>query len=143
MSIVHGVIYKGVSDGKTRFITPSGRMYVWAYGAWRFYYQFVDSTYKLIRSAVGKKGSKVFLASSRKVFMEKRVALDPIDYLAVEFMGHRFSKWRLFRNGEIARVQQNAAVAFGKAARQNLTGSDYFITPTQFYVHKIRPPKNR
>ncbi|UAV84683.1 hypothetical protein [Escherichia phage P817] len=71
MRIVHGVIYKGVADGKTRFITPSGRMYVWAYGAWRFYYQFVDSTYKLISSAVGKKGSKVFLASSRKVFMEK------------------------------------------------------------------------
>ena len=99
MSIVHGVIYKGVADGKTRFITPSGRMYVWAYGAWRFYYQFVDSTYKLLRSAVGKKGSKVCLASSRKVFMEKRVALDPIDYIAVEFMGHRFSKGRLFRKG--------------------------------------------
>ena len=143
MSIVHGVIFKCASDGKTRFITPSGRMYVWAYGAWRFYYQFVDSTYKLLRSAVGKKGSKVFLASSRKVFMEKRVALDPIDYLAVEFMGRRFSKERLFRNGEIARVQQNAAVALGKAARQRLTGSDYFITPTPFYVHKISPPKNR
>ena len=82
----HGIIFKA-TDGATRFIMPSGRMYMWAYGAWRFYYQFVDSTYKLIRSAVGKKGSKVFLASSRKVFMEKRVALDPIDYFAVEFMG--------------------------------------------------------
>lgn len=99
MSIAYGVIYKSVTDGKTRFITTSGRMHVWAYGAWRFYYQFVDSTYRLIRSAVGKKGSKVFLASSRKVFMEKRVALDPIDYFAVEFMGHRFSKERLFRKG--------------------------------------------
>ena len=122
MSIVYGVIFKCASDGKTRFITPSGRMYVWAYGSWRFYYQFVDSTYKLLRSAVGKKGSKVFLASSRKVFMEKRVALDPIDYFAVEFMGHRFSKGRLFRKGEIAMAQQNAAVAFGKAAHQRLTG---------------------
>lgn len=141
MSIVHGVIFKCASDGKTRFITPSGRMYVWAYGAWRFYYQFVDSTYKLIRSAVGKKGSKVFLASSRKEFMEKRVALDPIDYFAVEFMGCRFSKRRLFRKGEIARVQQNLAVAFGKAARQNLTGYQPCITPTPFYAHKMRPPK--
>lgn len=33
MSIVRGVIYKGITDGKTRFITPPGRMYVWAYGA--------------------------------------------------------------------------------------------------------------
>lgn len=142
MSIVHGLIYKGVTDGKTRFITPSGRMYVWAYGAWRFYYQFVDSTYKLMRSAVGKRGSKVFLASSRKVFMENRVALDPIDYWAVEFMGRRFSKGRLFRKGEIAMAHQKAAVAFGKKSRQRLTGSAYCITPTPFYVHKMRPPKN-
>lgn len=141
MSTVYGVIFKCASDAKTRFITPSGRMYVWAYGAWRFYYQFVDSTYKLLRSAVGKKGSKVFLASSRKVFMEKRVALDPIDYFAVEFMGHRFSKRRLFRKGEIAMAQQNAAVAFGKAAHQRLTGYQPCITPTPFYSHKIRPPK--
>lgn len=141
MSIVHGVIFKCASGGNTRFITPSGRMYVWAYGAWRFYYQVVDSTYKLLRSAVGKKGSKVFLASSRKVFMEKRVALDPIDYLAVEFMGHRFSKGRLFRKGEIARVQQNAAVAFAKEARQNLTGYQPCITTTPFYAHYKRPPK--
>lgn len=141
MSIVYGVIFKCTSEGKTRFITPSGRVYVWAYGAWRFCHQLVDSTYKLIRSAVGKKGSKIFLASSRKVFMEKRVALDPIDYLAVEFMGHRFSKGRLFRKGEIARVQQNAAVAFAKEARQTLTGYQPFITPTPFYSNKIRPPK--
>lgn len=138
----HGIIFKA-TDGATRFIMPSGRMYMWAYGAWRFYYQFVDSTYKLIRSAVGKKGSKVFLASSRKVFMEKRVALDPIDYFAFEFMGHRFSKRRLLRNGDIARVQQNAAVAFGKAARQNLTGYQPCFPPTPFYAHYKRPPKNR
>lgn len=136
----HGVIYKQ-NDGTTRFVTTSGRMYILAYGAWRFYYQFVDSTYKLIRSAVGKKGSKVFLASSRKVFMEKRVALDPIDYFAVEFMGHRFSKGRLFRKGEIAMAQQNAAVAFGKEAHQRLTGYQPCFPPTPFYSHKIRPPK--
>lgn len=106
MSTVYGVIFKCAIDGKTRFMTPSGRMYLWAYGAWRFKYQFVDSTYELLRSTVGKKGRKVFLASSRKVFMEKRVALDPIDYIAVEFMGRRFSKGRLFRKGEISSVQQ-------------------------------------
>lgn len=143
MSIVRGVIYKGITDGKTRFITPSGRLYVWAYGAWRFHHQFADSKYKLVRSAVGKNGSKIFLASSRKVFMEKRVAFDPIDYFAVEFMGHRFSKGRLFRKGDIARVQQNAAAAFGKAAHQRLTGYQPCITPTPFYSHKIRPPKIR
>lgn len=138
----HGIIFKA-TDGTTRFIMPSGRMYMWAYGAWRFYYQFVDSTYKLIRSAVGKKGSKVFLASSRKVFMEKRVALDPIDYFAVEFMGHRLSKGRLFRKGEIAMVQKNAAVAFGEAAHQRLTGYQTCFPPTPFYAHYKRPPKNR
>lgn len=141
MSIVYGVICKGVIDGKVRFITPSGRIYMWAYGAWRFYHQFADSIYKLVRSEVGKKGSKVFLASSSKTFMEKRVALDPNDYFAVEFMGHRFSKRRLLRNGEIAMAQQNAAVAFGKAAHQRLTGYQPCITPTPFYSHKIRPPK--
>lgn len=136
----HGIIFKA-TDETTRFITPSGRMYIWAYGAWRFKAQIHESMYTSIRSIAGRKGSKVFVARSRKVFMDKRVALDPIDYFAVEFMGHRFSKGQLFRNGEIARVQQNAAVSFGKAARQRLTGSDYFITPTPFYVHKIRPPK--
>lgn len=143
MSIVYGVIYEGLIDGKTRFITPSGRMYVWAYGAWRFYYQFVDSTYNMVRSAVGKKGSKVFLASSRKLFMEKRVALDPIDYFAFEFMGRRFSKGRLFRKGEISMAHQNAGVAYGKEAHQCLTGYQPRITPTPFYAHKMRPPKNR
>lgn len=143
MSIVYGVIFKFASDGKTRLITPSGRVYVWAYGAWRLYYQFVDSTYKLLRSEVGKKGSKVFLASSRKVFMEKRVALDPIDYQAVEFTGLRLSKGRLFRKGEIARVQQNSAVAFGKAAHQRLTGYQPCFPPTPFYAQYKRPPKNR
>lgn len=142
MSIVRGVIYKGV-NGKVSFVKPSGRMYVWAYGAWRFKYQFVDSTYKLLRSAVGKKGSNVFLASSRKMFMEKRVALDPVDYLAVEHLGRRLSKSRLLRYEQISRIQQNAAVAFGKAAHQRLTGCQPCITPTPFYVHKMRPPKNR
>lgn len=142
MSIVHGVIYKGKTDGKVRFVKPSGRMYIWAYGAWRFCYQFTDSTtYNMIRSSVGNGVSDTYLASSRKVFMEKRVALDPIDYFAVEFTGRRFSKRMLLRKGEIARVQQNAAVAFGKAAHQRLTGSAYFITPTPFYSHKMRPPK--
>lgn len=32
MSIVYGLICKGVNDGKVRFITPSGRIYMWAYG---------------------------------------------------------------------------------------------------------------
>lgn len=142
MSIVYGVIFKCTSEGKTRFITPSGRTYVWAYGAWRFYYQLVDSTYKLIRSAVGKKGSKVFLASSRKVFMEKRVALDPIDYQAVEFTGLRLSKIRLLRSEQIAMIQQNAAIAHATEARHRLlTGYQPIITPTPFYVHKQRPPK--
>lgn len=117
----HGIIFKA-TDGTTRFIMPSGRMYIWAYGAWRFKAQIHESMYTSIRSIAGRKGSKVFVASSRKVFMEKRVALDPIDYFAVEFMGHRFSKGRLFRKGEIAMAQQNAAVAFGKAAHQRLTG---------------------
>ena len=141
MSIVYGLICKSVTDGKTRFITPSGRMYVWAYGAWRFYYQCYDSTYKALRGYVGNK-SNVFLASSRKEFMDKRVALDPIDYWAVEFMGRRFSKGRLFRKGEIAMAHQNVSVAHGKSAHQRLTGSAYCITPTPFYVHRMRPPKN-
>ncbi|QXV80827.1 hypothetical protein bas02_0061 [Veterinaerplatzvirus Jeanpiccard] len=106
MSIVYGVVWKDATDGKTRFMTPSGRMYLWAYGAWRFKYQFVDSTYELLRSRVGKKGSKVFLASSRKVFMEKRVALDPSDYFSVKFICHRFSKGRLLSKGEISSVQK-------------------------------------
>lgn len=61
--------------------------------------------------------------------MEKRVALDPIDYFAVEFMGRRFSKGRLFRKGEIAMAQRNAAVAFDKSAHQSLTGYQPCITP--------------
>lgn len=139
----HGIIFKA-TNGTTRFITPSGRMYIWAYGAWRFHYQFVDSTYKLLRSAVGKPGSKVFLASSRKLFMEKRVALDPIDYLAIECIGRRFSKGRLLRKSEIAMAHQNASVAYGKNTRKHLmTGYQPCITPTPFYSHKIRPPKNR
>lgn len=142
MSIVHGVIFRGKTDGKVRFITPSGRIYIWAYGAWRFAHQFYDETYNMIRRSVGNGFSDAYLASSRKVFMEKRVALDPIDYFAVEFMGHRFSKLRMLRKGEIAMAQQNAAVAFSKAARQRLTGYQPCITPTPFYTHKMRPPKN-
>lgn len=141
MSIVHGVIFKVSTGGKARFVTPSGRMYMWAYGAWRFKHQFVDSTYKLLRSTVGKKGSNVFLASSREVFMDKRIALEPIDYQAVDFMGRRLSKDRLLRKGHVARIQQNAAVAYGKETHQRLTGSAYCITPTPFYSHKMRPPK--
>lgn len=96
----HGIIFKA-TDGTTRFITPSGRMYIWAYGAWRFKVQMHDATYKMFRRAARLKDSKVF----------------------------------------VARIQQNAAVAFGKSAHQSLTGSAYWITPTPFYAHKIRPPK--
>lgn len=141
----HGIIFKA-TDGTMRFIMPSGRMYMWAYGAWRFYYQFVDSTYKLILSAVGKKGSKVFLASSRKVFMEKRVAFEPWDYQYMELCGtnQRMSKSRLFRCNQVATVQQNAAIAHATEARHRLlAGYQPSITPTPFYVHKQRPPKNR
>uniref|UniRef100_A0AAU6PXL7 Uncharacterized protein n=1 Tax=Escherichia phage ETEP102 TaxID=3117680 RepID=A0AAU6PXL7_9CAUD len=143
MSIVHGVIYNGKTDGKVRFVTPSCRVYMWAYGAWRFQHQFNESIYNSLRSCIGNGVSNIYLASSRKVFMEKRVALDPIDYFAVEFMGHRFSKRRLFRKGEIAMAQQNAAAAFGKAARQRLTGYQPCFPPTPFYSHCKRPPKNR
>lgn len=113
MAIVYGLICKGVTDGKVRFITPSGRIYMWAYGSWRFYYQGDDSTYKSLRGCVGNK-SNVFLASTKKLFMDKRVALDPIDYLAVECVGRRLSKNRITHSHQIARFQQNAAVAFGK-----------------------------
>lgn len=71
--MIHGVIYKH-TDGTTRFVTTSGRMYIWAYGAWRFKFQMHEPTYKMFRRAVSLKDSKVFVASSRKVFMEKRVA---------------------------------------------------------------------
>lgn len=79
----HGIIFKA-TDGTTRFIMPSGRMYIWAYGAWRFKAQMNESTYKMFRRAARLKDSKVFVASSRKVFMEKRVAFEPIDYQYVE-----------------------------------------------------------
>lgn len=142
MSIVYGVIYKGKTDGKSRLVTPSGRVYMWAYGAWRFHHQFNESIYNSLRSCIGNGVSNIYMASSRKLFMEKRVALDPIDYLAVECLGRRLSKRRLLHSHQIERIQQEAAVAFGKAARQRLTGSSYCITPTPFYVHKMRPPKN-
>lgn len=98
MTIVNGVIFRGKTDGKVRFITTSGRLYIWAYGAWRFAHQFCDETYNMIRRSVGNGFSDAYLASSRKVFMEKRVALDPIDYQVVESTGIRLSKMRfLFR----------------------------------------------
>ena len=98
MTIVNGVIFRGKTDGKVRFITESGRLYIWAYGAWRFAHQFNDETYNIIRRSVGNGFSDIYLASSRKVFMEKRVALDPIDYQVVESTGLRLNKMRfLFR----------------------------------------------
>lgn len=139
----HGIIFKA-TDGTTRFITPSGRMYIWAYGAWRFKAQIHESMYTSIRSIAGRKDGKVFVASSRKVFMEKRVAFEPIDYQAVEFTGLRLSKIRLLRSEQIAMIQQNAAIAHATEARHRLlTGYQPIITPTPFYVHKQRPPKNR
>lgn len=142
MSIVYGVIAMA-SDGKASFITPSGRVYLWAYGAWRFYFQF-DGAYIIARSSIGKKNRKAFLASSRKVFMEKRVAFDSWDYQYMELSGtgKRMSKSRLFRRDQVAMLHQNAAVAHGEKARQRLTGYQPCITPTPFYVHKMRPPKN-
>ena len=75
--------------------------------------------------------------------MDKRVAFDPIDYFAVECVGRRLSKNRMIHSHQIARIQQDAAVAFGKSARQRLTGYQPLITPTPIYEHKMRPPKNR
>lgn len=139
----HGIIFKA-TDGTTRFITPSGRMYIWAYGAWRFKVQMHESTYRMFRRAARLKDRKVFFASSRKVFMEKRVALDPWDYQYMELCGtnQRMSKSRLFRRNQVATVQQNAAIAHATEARHRLlTGYQPCITPTPFYVHKQRPPK--
>lgn len=140
----HGVIYKQ-TDGTTRFVTTSGRMYVWAYGAWRFKAQMHESTYKMFLRAVRLKDSKVFVASSRKVFMDDRVALDPLDYQYMELSGtnQRMSKSRLLRRSQVARVQQNSAVARATEAHERLlTGYQPIIGPTPFYVHKQRPPKN-
>lgn len=143
--MIHGVIYKH-TDGTTRFVTTSGRMYIWAYGAWRFKAQMHEATYKIFRRSARLKDSKVFVASSRKVFMEKRVAFEPIDYQYMELSGtnQRMSKSRLFRRNQVATVQQNAAIAHATEARHRLlTGYQPSITPTPFYVHKQRPPKNR
>lgn len=140
----HGIIFKA-TDGTTRFIMPSGRMYIWAYGAWRFKAQIHESMYTSIRSIAGRKDSKVFVANSRKVFMDKRVAFDPWDYQYMELSGtnQRMSKRRLFRRNHVATVQQNAAIAHATEARHRLlTGYQPCITPTPFYVHKQRPPKN-
>jgi len=139
----HGIIFKA-TDGTTRFVTPSGRMYVWAYGAWRFKTQMHELTYKMFRRAARLKDSKVFVASSRKVFMDKRVAFDPLDYQYMELTGtnQRMSKSRLFRRNQVARVQQNSAVAHAtEASNRLLTGYQPNIAPTPFYVHKQRPPK--
>ena len=82
MSTVNGVIYKGITDGKERFVTPSGWVYLWAYGAWRLHHKLDESIYNSLRSRVGNPVSHIYLASSNKVFMEKRVALDPNDYFS-------------------------------------------------------------
>ena len=137
----HGVIYKQ-TDGTTRFVTTSGRMYIWAYGAWRFKFQHHSSMYLMFRRAARLKDSNVFVAKSRKVFMENRIALDPIDYLFNDFTGRRLLKSLVGRHNQLASVQQNSAVAHSKEARQrHLTGYQHCITPTPFYVHKQRPPK--
>lgn len=139
----HGVIYKQ-TDGTTRFVTTSGRMYIWAYGAWRFKAQMHESTYKMFRRAARLKDSKVFVASSRKVFMEKRVAFEPIDYQYMELSGtnQRMSKSRLLRRSQVTTSKQVAALSHAKESRQRLlTGYQPSIGPTPFYVHKQRPPK--
>lgn len=141
----HGIIFKA-TDGTTRFITPSGRMYIWAYGAWRFKAKIHESMYTSIRSIAGHKDSKVFVASSRKVFMEKRVAFEPIDYQYMELSGtnQRMSKSRLLRRSQVTTSQQVAAVARATEARHRLlTGYQPCFPPTPFYAHYKRPPKNR
>ena len=139
----YGVIYKQ-TDGTTRFVTASGRMYVWAYGAWRFKCDVHDSIYRIFRRAARLKDSKFFVASSRKVFMEKRVAFEPIDYQYMELSGtnQRMSKSRLLRRSQVTTSQQVAALSHAKESRQRLlTGYQPSIGPTPFYVHKQRPPK--
>lgn len=138
----HGVIYKQ-NDGTTRFVTTSGRMYIWAYGAWRFKTQMHESTHKMFRRAARLKDSKVFVASSRKVFMEKRVALDPIDYQFHDFTGRRMSKSRLLRRSQVTTSQQVSALSHAREARERLTGYQPPIGPTPFYAYVRRPPKNR
>lgn len=139
----HGVIYKQ-NDGTTRFVTTSGRMYIWAYGAWRFKAKIHESMYTSIRSIAGHKDSKVFVANGRKVFMDKRVAFDPWDYQYMELCGtnQRMSKRRLFRRNQVAIVQQISALSHATEARHRLlTGYQPNIAPTPFYVHKQRTPK--
>lgn len=139
----HGIIFKA-TDGTTRFIMPSGRMYIYAYGAWRFKAQIHESMYTSIRSIAGRKDSEVFVANSRKVFMDKRVAFDPWDYRYMELCGtnQRMSKRRLFRRNQVTTSQQVAALSHAKESRQRLlTGYQHSIWPTPFYVHKQRPPK--
>lgn len=136
-----GVIYKH-SDGTTRFVTTSCRMYIWAYGAWRFKVQMHEETYNMFLRAARLKDSKVFVAKSRKVFMEKRIALDPWDYQFMELSGLKFSKSLRVSARDIVIIQQNSAVAHAKETRQHLlTGYQPSIVPTPFYVHKQRPPK--
>lgn len=136
----HGVIYKH-ADGTTRFVTASGRMYICAYGAWRFKAQMHEATYKMFLRAARLKDSKVFVAKSRKVFMENRIALDPIDYLFNDFTGRLMSKSRLLRRSQVTTSQQVSAVARATAASERLTGYQPNIAPTPFYVHKQRPSK--
>lgn len=120
----HGIIFKA-TDGTARFIMPSGRMYILAYGAWRFKAQIHESMYTSIRSIAGHKDSKVFVANSRKVFMDKRVAFDPWDYQYMELCGtnQRMSKRRLFRRNQVATSQQVEAAAHAtEASNRLLTG---------------------
>ena len=139
----HGIIFKA-NDGTTRFITQSCRMYIWAYGAWRFKVQMHEVTYRMLRLAARLKDSKVFVASSRNVFMDKRVAFEPIDYQYMELSGtnQRMSKSRLLRRSQVTTSKQVAALSHAKESRQRLlTGYQPSIGPTPFYVHKQRPPK--
>lgn len=136
----HGVIYKQ-NDGTTRFVTTSGRMYIWAYGAWRFKTQMHDATYKMFLRAAQLKDSKVFVASSHRVFMEKRVAFEPFDYEFHDFTGRRMSKSRLLRRSQVTTSQQVAAVARATEASERLNGYQPNIAPTPLYVHVRRPRK--
>lgn len=101
-----------------------------------------EATYRMFRRAVGLKGSKVFVASSRKVFMDKRVAFEPFDYEFHDFTGRRMSKSRLLRRSQVATSQQVAAVAHAtEASNRLLTGYQPPIGPTPFYAYVRRPPK--
>lgn len=87
----------------------------------------------MLRRAARLKDSKAFVAKSRKVFMEKRIALDPWDYQFMELSGLKFSKSLRVSARDIVIIQQNSAVAHAKEARQRLlTGYQPSIVPTPF-----------